>query len=216
MRNESPALLQRPFKNLWAHHPHHTIPPPHGQHWRAPPRRRAERAGVLCGEDSSTLRQVLEYSPQSTIRDSARRPSAFTVRDRRFPLPRPRLCHTPPPDIRRSGAARKIPPSRPAGRRRHVATSESVFHIDYKSLHSSWISARAPERRGSHKNNLPRQAAIHGGPPGEIVFPRREGYWFTAWPFSTAAPLVGNVSLNLPFLPTLASSMVGVFPSLPS
>ena len=216
MRNESPALLQRPFKNLWAHHPHHTIPPPHGQHWRAPPRRRAERAGVLCGEDSSTLRQVLEYSPQSTIRDSARRPSAFTVRDRRFSLPRPRLCHTPPPDIRRSGAARKIPPSRPAGRRRHVATSESVFHIDYKSLHFSWISARAPERRGSHKNNLPRRAAMDGSLPGEIVFPRREGYWFTAWPFSTAAPLVGNVSLNLPFLPTLASSMVGVFPSLPS
>ena len=159
MRNESPAPIQRPFKNLWAHHPHHTIPPPHGQHWRAPPRRRAERASMLCGEHSSTLRQVLEYSPQSTIRDSARHPSAFTVRDRRFPLPLQRDCHTPPPDIRRSGAARKIPPCRPAGRRRHVAPRESVFHLDYKSLHSSWISARAPERRGSHKTISP------GGPP---------------------------------------------------
>ena len=175
MRNESPAPIQRPFKNLWAHHPYHTNPPPHEQHGRAPPRRRAERAGVLCGEDSSTLRQVLEYSPQSTIRDSARRPSAFTVRDRRFPLPRPRLCHTTPPDIRRSGAARRIPPCRPAGRRRHVAPHESASLLGYKSLRSSWISARAPERRGSHKNNLPRQAAMNGSLPGEIVFPRREG-----------------------------------------
>ena len=183
---------------------------------RAPPRRRAERAGVLCGEHSSTLRQVLEYSPQSTIRDSARRPSAFTVPARRFPLPRPRDCHTPPPDIRRSEAARKIPPSRLAGRRRHVAPRKSASRLDYKSLHSSWIFTRAPERRSPHKNSLPRRAAMDGSLPGEIVLPRREGYWFTAWPFSTAAPLVGNVSLNLPFLPTLASSMVGVFPSLPS
>ena len=175
MRNESPALLQRPFKNLWAHHPYHTNPPPHEQHGRAPPRRRTECANVLCGEDSSTLRQVLEYSPQSTIRDSARRPSAFTVRDRRFPLPRPRLCHTPLPDMKRSGAARKIPPYRQIGRHRHAATRESASRLDYKSLHSSWISARASERRGSHKNNLPRRAAMNGSLPGEIVFPRREG-----------------------------------------
>ncbi len=76
MRNESPALLQRPFKNLWAHHPHHTIPPPHGQHWRAPPRRRAERAGVLCGEDSSTLRKVRFGTPHAARPPS---PSATAV-----------------------------------------------------------------------------------------------------------------------------------------
>ena len=33
--------------------------------------RHAEAVGVLCGKYSSTLRQVLEYSPQSTIRNRA-------------------------------------------------------------------------------------------------------------------------------------------------
>ena len=33
----------------------------------------ARRAAVACGKRERTLRQVLEYSPQSTIRDSARR-----------------------------------------------------------------------------------------------------------------------------------------------
>ena len=76
MRNESPAPLQRPFKNLRAHHPHHTIPSPHGQHGRAPPRRRAERAGALCGEYSSTLRQVRFGTPHATRPPS---PSATDV-----------------------------------------------------------------------------------------------------------------------------------------
>ena len=45
------------------------------------PRRRAGAAGVLCGEYLSTLRQVLEYFPQSTIRESARRlPACCAVR----------------------------------------------------------------------------------------------------------------------------------------
>ena len=34
-----------------------------------PELRLAERRIVLCGEYSSTLRQVLEYFPQSTLRD---------------------------------------------------------------------------------------------------------------------------------------------------
>ena len=38
---------------------------------------RVEGASVLCGEHLSTLRQVLEYSPQSTILFSARRQPAF-------------------------------------------------------------------------------------------------------------------------------------------
>ena len=44
------------------------------------PRHDAERTSVLCGEYSSTLRQVLEYFPQSTNPDSARRPGAFCDR----------------------------------------------------------------------------------------------------------------------------------------
>ena len=39
--------------------------------------RLAEAAGVLCGKYLSTLRQVLAYSPQSTIRRSAGRPCVF-------------------------------------------------------------------------------------------------------------------------------------------
>ena len=39
--------------------------------------RLAEAAGVLCGKYSSTLRQVLAYSPQSTIRRCAGRPCVF-------------------------------------------------------------------------------------------------------------------------------------------
>ena len=41
------------------------------------PQRLAEPVSVLCGVSDCTLRQVLEYSPQSTIRNSARHSSAF-------------------------------------------------------------------------------------------------------------------------------------------
>ena len=47
---------------------------------------RAESAGVLCGKYSNTLRQVLEYSPQSTIRDSAERCPVCLPCGWRFPL----------------------------------------------------------------------------------------------------------------------------------
>ena len=47
---------------------------------KSPPRR-AESTSVPCGAYLSTCRRVLEYSPQGTTQDSARRPSA--ARDER-------------------------------------------------------------------------------------------------------------------------------------
>ena len=53
---------------------------------------RAERASVLCGKYSSTCRRVLKYSPQSTIRNAARRSSAdMETAPRMPPTETPRL-----------------------------------------------------------------------------------------------------------------------------
>ena len=53
------------------------------------PHRRAEPASAPCGKHSSTLRQVLKYSPQSTIPHSARR---FPSARHRHPVSRPAAC----------------------------------------------------------------------------------------------------------------------------
>ena len=39
----------------------------------------AQSGEVMCGVARSTLRQVLEYSPQSTLADSARRCGAYRI-----------------------------------------------------------------------------------------------------------------------------------------